>query len=297
MIYYVTGINARHIQLENLYQKYDNVRVYDAIIPAELNNFYEDINNVSLFNSNDLVILRRTEKLKKFDELLTYLENHKDENKSIVIDYFCEYKGKNPYLNKFKKIGAQIINVEDSVNSIEEYVMKKLGITKSETKKLLEIIGYDYMHVKNEIFKYKSIINEKYSFDKIKDLILEKQDKKINEYLQEIYSKKINFDSIKKEYYIQLIYAIYKDFEIFHKLNILKLSKDYSEFKEQYKEYESIFKLNYYVVFLKYKLLNFDKKKCMKILKICNNSEYQLKSGLIDDKTALWYIIKEIQND
>ena len=49
MIYYITGINARNIQLEYLYKQYENIRVYDASNKDELNSFYTDISNVSIF--------------------------------------------------------------------------------------------------------------------------------------------------------------------------------------------------------------------------------------------------------
>lgn len=297
MIYYITGINARNIQLEYLYKQYENIRVYDASNKDELSSFYTDISNVSIFLTNDLIVLKRCEKLKNFNDLLEYLSVHKDVNKSIVIDYYCEYKGKNPHINAFKKIGAEIINIEDAESNVLEYVKNELKITKVDAKKILDIIGTDYNHVKNEVFKYKTIVNKDFSIDKIYGLMLENQDKKVNEYLSDIYNNKIDFEKIPREYYMQLLYSIYKDFEIFHKLNILKLSKNYNEFKEEYKQYENLFKLNYYVVYLKYKNLLFDKTKCLHILKKCNELESKLKSGLIDDKIAIWNIIKEIQSE
>ena len=67
MIYYITGINARNIQLEYLYKQYENIRVYDASNKDELNSFYTDISNVSIFLTNDLIVLKRCEKLKNFN--------------------------------------------------------------------------------------------------------------------------------------------------------------------------------------------------------------------------------------
>lgn len=59
MIYYITGINARLIKLDDLKKDFDSVRVYDANIQDEYDNFLEDISNVSIFPTNDLVILKR----------------------------------------------------------------------------------------------------------------------------------------------------------------------------------------------------------------------------------------------
>lgn len=295
MIYFITGINARNIRLEELYKEFDNIRIYDANNKEELNNFYTDISNVSIFQTNDLVVLKRCEKLKKLDEVINYIASYIDNSKSIAIDYYYEYKGKNPYLSTFKKMNAEIINIEDANSLVMDYIKKELNIKAVEAKKIIDIIGTDYNHVKNEVFKYKSVIDNEYSFDKIKDIILKNQDKKINEYLSEIYENKIDIDLIPKDFYIPLIYAIYKDFEIFHKLNILKLSKNYNEFMNEYKEYESVFKINYYVVFLKYKNMKFDKNKSLTILKKCNEMESKLKIGTFSDKMALFNIIKEIQ--
>lgn len=295
MIYYITGINARLIKLDDLKKDFDSVRVYDANIQDEYDNFLEDISNVSIFPTNDLVILKRCEKLKNIKDLIEYLKLHKDENKSIAIDYFFEYKGKNPYVKEFKALDAQIFNIEETKDLVIDYVKENLGVSKVEAKKILSYIGEDYVHVKNEVFKYKSALNGKYDFEVVKSLMLENQEKKINEYLSEIYEGKFNLDKVNNKYYIPLIYAIYNDFLIFHKLNILNLSKNYEEFRKIYDEFEKYFKANYYVIFLKNKALKFDKNKCIEVLKKCNEMENKIKQGLIDEKLALWFVISEIQ--
>ena len=65
--------------------------------------------------------------------------------------------------------------------------------------------------------------------------------------------------------------------------------------KKIFPKYENIFSLNYYVVYLKNKNLKYSKEKCMKVLKKCIEMEANIKQAKIDEKTALWYIIKEIQ--
>lgn len=295
MIYFLTGVNTRLIKLEEISKDFDVIKNYDAGIQGEYEKFLEDIGNVSIFDSSsELVILKRSEKLKKFKDLLAILRNYKD-SKGIVIDYYCEFKNKNIYLNEFKNMNCKIINIENDDKLIEDYIINELKIKKIEAQKIISIIGKNYYHVKNEIFKYKSIFGDKFDFNKFMEILLENVDIKISNYLEKIYDKTLDFNKIQGQYYILLLYSIYKDFEIFHKLASLNLSKDYEEFKKNFSKYENIFSLNYYVVYLKNKNLKYSKEKCMKVLKKCIEMEANIKQAKIDEKTALWYIIKEIQ--
>ncbi|MDK9581234.1 hypothetical protein QQA45_07045 [Sneathia sanguinegens] len=65
---------------------------------------------------------------------------------------------------------------------------------------------------------------------------------------------------------------------------------------KNFSKYENIFSLNYYVVYLKNKkFMKYSKEKCIKVLKKCIEMEANIKQAKVDEKTALWYIIKEIQ--
>ncbi|WP_156285713.1 DNA polymerase III subunit delta [Oceanivirga salmonicida] len=298
MIYYVTGLNSRAVKIEEIMKEFTDIKVYDAYIKEEYEQFIESITNQSLFSTNELIILKRAEKIKSMKELISFLAKFNDDNKSIIVDYFCEYKNKNPYLKDFEKMNANIINIEDSKQLIENYIQENLKISKKDMQDLIELIGTDYNHVKNEIYKYNTVINGEFSFDKVKDLISISSDKKIFDIVDDIMYKNTKFNDIPTNLYMPIIYSLYKEFEILHKLHNLKLSLDYNKFKDEFNEYKEIFPMSYYPIYLRNKkIINFSKKSCFKILLDLNKYETMIKQGKIDDKLAFWYIFESIRKE
>ena len=297
MIYFLTGLSARSIKLKEIEKDFDSITRYDANVSEEYDKFLSDITNVSIFSQNELLVLKRAEKLKTFTNLISILKNYKNNNKSILIDYEYEYKN-NPYILPFKNIEAEIINIEKEEDLIIEFLCKYLKITKKEAKEIISLVGTDYNHIKNEVYKYRTyLLKESFSIEKIRELMYVKDEIKNNEIMESIYNKTFDISKLKDNNYMITIYTIYKEFEILHKLNIFNLSTDYNIFKEEFKKYEKYFSINYYQVYLKNKNINFsvyNKNKCMNVLKKCNEVEYKIKTGLLDMKTALWLVVKEI---
>lgn len=297
MIVFVTGLSAREIVIEDIMKEYTDITIYDATIKEDVERLKDSIYNVSLFSQKELIVLRRLEKAKKIDELVDYIIANDTDAKTIILDYYYEYKTKNPLIKKMEKVNAQIYNIVDQDKMLEEYIQKNLKIKKTDIKKLISIIGKDFNFIKNEIYKYNLFLGkDEFDFKKLEDLISISEDKKISEYVELLLQKKIEFNKIPSSYYISILYSIYREFEILHKLNILDLSYNHGSFKKEYKDYETLFNSNYYPVFLKLKYLSlYDAKSCLEILKTCNENEMKFKSGFIDDKTALYNIVAKIK--
>ena len=299
MIYYITGLESRSIKIDDLMKEFNNISSYDASLD-EYENFASAITSSSLFFDRELIILKRANKLKKFSSLLDLLSTIKDENKHIVIDYFYEFKNKNPYIKDFKKLNAEIINIEKDEDIIRDYIEKELKINKVEAKKIIDVIGTDYYMVKNEIQKYKVFLGkDTYSFEKIEDIMTKDRASKIYDITQKILLKNINFNDIPKNMYFPLIYSLQNEFQILHTLQILDLSLSYEEFRKQYEQYEEIFNANYYVIYLKNKNYRhkYTKEKTLKILNLCLKYENEIKIGNLDERTALWLIISEVSKN
>ena len=299
MIYYITGLESRSIKIDELKKEFNNIISYDASLD-EYENFASAITSSSLFADRELIILKRANKLKKFSTLLYLLSTIKDENKHIVIDYFYEFKNKNPYIEDFKKLNAEIINIEKDEDIVCEYIKKELKINKVEANKIIDVIGTNYYMVKNEIQKYKVFLGkDPYSFNKISDIMTKDRNTKIYDITQKILLKNISFNDIPKIMYFPLIYSLQNEFQILHTIHILNLSFSYEEFKKQYEQYEEIFNSNYYVIYLKNKNYRhiYSKEKILKILNLCLLYENEIKIGNLDERTALWMIISEISKN
>ncbi|WP_371440143.1 hypothetical protein, partial [Oceanivirga salmonicida] len=130
------------------------------------------------------------------------------------------------------------------------------------------------------------------------DLISISSDKKIFDIVDDIMYKNTKFNDIPTNLYMPIIYSLYKEFEILHKLHNLKLSLDYNKFKDEFNEYKEIFPMSYYPIYLRNKkIINFSKKSCFKILLDLNKYETMIKQGKIDDKLAFWYIFESIRKE
>lgn len=296
MIYFISGLNSRQIKIEEIKKQYSNISTFDLNIDKEYEDFLNEIYNVSIFSEKELIILKRVDKFKKVKKLIEILKDYKNEKKDILVDFYSEYKNKNIYLKDFEKITNYIVNVENEEDLIYDYIESNLDITKKDIKKLIEIIGTDYNHIKNEIYKYKLILKEeKFSFTKLEGLITESLDKKISNIVEKIMYDKVDIDKISQSMYMGIVYSLYNEFEILHKLSKLKLSQDYNEFKKEYDKYKDLFLLHQYVAYLKNKKIMYYKdKNIFKILLNIVKNETMFKNGEIDDKVLIFNIVSYI---
>ncbi|VWL85136.1 DNA polymerase III subunit delta [Oceanivirga miroungae] len=299
MIYFVSGLNSRQIKIDEIKKEYTDISIFDASIESEYDLFLNSIYNVSLFSKRELIILRRAEKVKKMKNLIDTLKEYEDDKKDILIDYFAEYKTKNIYLKDFEKITKNIVNIENEDDLLNDYIDKNLKISNEDKKKLISLIGTDYNHIKNEIYKYNLVLkDEVFSFAKLDGLISESLDKKISDIVDNIMFANVDIDKINSSMYMGIVYGLYKEFEILHRLSKLKLSTDYNTFKKEYEKYKDIFLLHYYVAYLKNKNINrYTTKNIFKILLNIVKNETMFKSGEIDDKLMIFNIVSYINKN
>ena len=92
MIYFIGGKKQREFKYFELLEKIrkENIGISESFFDVDLKEnekFLEKININSIFSSQELVVLKRAEKLKNIEEILKYIANLEIVNKEIIIDY------------------------------------------------------------------------------------------------------------------------------------------------------------------------------------------------------------------
>ena len=142
----------------------------------------EKININSIFSSQELVVLKRAEKLKNIEEILKYIVNLEIVNKEIIIDYDREdgkfgvkLKKLLDELSKNKQMEVFLFQKETE-EEIRDYVVNELNINARDVTMLLEMIGNNPFKVRNEVAKIKIFLDgEKFDIEKLKILYLLKK--------------------------------------------------------------------------------------------------------------------------
>ena len=286
MIYFIGGLQNREFKYFDTIKKEN---FFDADIKEE-EKFLEKISFNSIFSSEELVVLKRSEKLKDLEKILDYITALDLNKKEIVIDYARE-DGKIPAklnkkletLKKEKKMEVFLFLKEDD-KDIKKYIQAELGISSTEADMLLEMIGKNPFKVKNEVEKIKIYLNgEKFEISKMKNIVSVQKEYKIYEMTENIFSGKaqevIDYLETTKEY-MGILYQLYNELEIMYKLSSLKasgrnISGQYNTFKGQFEEIKEVFKSNgripnYYSVFKKIeKLRNYSNRNLKKLVFLC----------------------------
>ena len=276
MIYFIGGLQNREFKYFDTIKKIrdENSGIAENFFDADIKEeekFLEKISFNSIFSSEELVVLKRSEKLKDLEKILDYITALDLNKKEIVIDYARE-DGKIPAklnkkletLKKEKKMEVFLFLKEDD-KDIKKYIQAELGISSNEANMLLEMIGKNPFKVKNEVEKIKIYLNgEKFEISKMKNVVSVQKEYKIYEMTENIFMGKaqevIDYLETTKEY-MGILYQLYNELEIMYKLSSLKtsgrnISGQYNTFKGQFEEIKEVFKSNgripnYYSVFKK----------------------------------------------
>ena len=198
MIYFIGGKKQREFKYFEILEKIrkENVGISESFFDADLKEnekFLEKININSIFSSQELVVLKRAEKLKNIEEILKYISKLEITNKEIVIDYNKEdgkfgVKLKNLLgeLGKNKKMEVFLFQKETE-EEIRAYVIDELGINGRDLALLLEMIGNNPFKVRNEVAKIKIFLNgEKFDIEKIKNVVSVEKEYQIYEMTRNI---------------------------------------------------------------------------------------------------------------
>ena len=320
MIYFIGGKKQREFKYFELLEQIrkENVGISESFFDVDLKEnekFLEKININSIFSSQELVVLKRSEKLKNIEEILKYIANLEIVNKEIIIDYDKE-DGKfgvklKKLLDEFSKNKQMKVFLfqKESEEEIKAYVVNELNINARDVVVLLEMIGRNPFKVRNEVKKIKVFLGEeKFDIEKIKNIISIEKEYQIYEMTRNILLNNpadvMRYLEQKKEY-MGILYSLYNELETMYKISSLKLkgrrfSRNYNAFKIEFEEIKEIFKSNNripnsYVIFKKLELeQNYTNSSLKALVFRCWEIEKDIKRGKIEMETGVEMLIMEI---
>lgn len=320
MIYFIGGKKQREFKYFEILEKIrkENVGISESFFDVDLKEneqFLEKININSIFSSQELVVLKRAEKLKNIEEILKYIANLEIVNKEIIIDYDKEdgkfgakLKKLLDELEKNRKMKVFLFQKETE-EEIRAYIVNELGINGRDLALLLEMIGNNPFKVRNEVEKIKIFLNgEKFDIEKIKNVVSVEKEYRIYEMTRNILLNKpadvMRYLEQKKEY-MGILYSLYSELETMYKISSLKkrgrkFSRNYNVFKMEFEEIKEVFKSNNripnsYVIFKKLELeQNYTNLNLKKLVFRCWEIERDIKMGKIEMETGVNVLIMEI---
>ena len=320
MIYFIGGKKQREFKYFEILEKIrkENVGISESFFDVDLKEneqFLEKININSIFLSQELVVLKRAEKLKNIEEILKYIANLEIVNKEIIIDYDKEdgkfgakLKKLLDELEKNRKMKVFLFQKETE-EEIRAYIVNELGINGRDLALLLEMIGNNPFKVRNEVEKIKVFLNgDKFDIEKIKNVVSVEKEYRIYEMTRNILSNKpanvMRYLEQKKEY-MGILYSLYSELETMYKISSLKkrgrkFSRNYNTFKMEFEEIKEVFKsnnriLNSYVIFKKLEIeQNYTNLNLKKLVFRCWEIEREIKTGKIEMETGVEILIMEI---
>lgn len=320
MIYFIGGKKQREFKYFEILEKIrkENVGISESFFDVDLKEneqFLEKININSIFLSQELVVLKRAEKLKNIEEILKYIANLEIVNKEIIIDYDKEdgkfgakLKKLLDELGKNKKMKVFLFQKETE-EEIRAYIVNELGINGRDLALLLEMIGNNPFKVRNEVEKIKVFLNgEKFDIEKIKNVVSVEKEYQIYEMTRNILLNNpadvMRYLEQKKEY-MGILYSLYSELETMYKISSLKkrgrkFSRNYNAFKMEFEEIKEVFKSNNripnsYVIFKKLELeQNYTNLNLKKLVFRCWEIEREIKTGKIEMETGVEMLIMEI---
>ena len=320
MIYFIGGKKQREFKYFEILEKIrkENVGISESFFDVDLKEneqFLEKININSIFLSQELVVLKRAEKLKNIEEILKYIANLEIVNKEIIIDYDKEdgkfgakLKKLLDELEKNRKMKVFLFQKETE-EEIRAYIVNELGINGRDLALLLEMTGNNPFKVRNEVEKIKVFLNgDKFDIEKIKNVVSVEKEYRIYEMTRNILSNKpanvMRYLEQKKEY-MGILYSLYSELETMYKISSLKkrgrkFSKNYNTFKMEFEEIKEVFKsnnriLNSYVIFKKLEIeQNYTNLNLKKLVFRCWEIERDIKMGKIEMETGVNVLIMEI---
>ena len=320
MIYFIGGKKQREFKYFEILEKIrkENVGISESFFDVDLKEneqFLEKININSIFLSQELVVLKRAEKLKNIEEILKYIANLEIVNKEIIIDYDKEdgkfgakLKKLLDELEKNRKMKVFLFQKETE-EEIRAYIVNELGINGRDLALLLEMIGNNPFKVRNEVEKIKIFLNgEKFDIKKIKNVVSVEKEYRIYEMTRNILLNKpaevMRYLEQKKEY-MGILYSLYSELETMYKISSLKkrgrkFSRNYNAFKMEFEEIKEVFKSNNripnsYVIFKKLEIeQNYTNLNLKKLVFRCWEIERDIKMGKIEMETGVNMLIMEI---
>ncbi len=316
MNYIIIGDKEKEVELEKLINeiKEKNIGIEEKYFDCSIGEdtlFFENISINSIFETLTLNVVKRVESIKKIDSFFEKMNKFEIENKYIIIDILDEDNKINLKLKDKLKERFKIIEIRKEKNSknIIKYIMQELNnISESDAFLIIEMVSENIYKIKNEVEKLKRYFGEEpFEMARARKIISKTVEYDIYEVVDEFLkgNKERMIEYLKNtENHMLILYTIAKELQFIYKLTLIKEKGNisnrwnYNKFKEvdypKIKEYFTVQRGNKdvpvheYVLFKKLdKIDMFEVEFIEKKIKENLEREYDIKSGLMDEKTAV----------
>lgn len=333
MIYFLYGDIPLQLKYEELLKdiKSKNPQIieqYFDVSQDNIDDIFLALSSNNIFSPLTLIVIKRLEKIKDLSKFLKSLGEFNYSQKIILLIYeeFLGDFGKatnevdKTALKNAEKI-AKLIPARNVLEkkSIEFYIEKELNCSQYEAEKFVEIVGDDFLKIKNEIEKTKNFLNgESFNLEKVINILSVSNEYSLNKLIELFLYKQektllLNYLKSEKNYMLFLSILVEEistlaKLKNLQKRGIIFVDISYNQFKSDiYPNIKNLFKkdkyrfIAEYPLFLKLKYLNnfsynfFDDK-----LLRCLDAEYNFKSGYTDDNIVIELLINsffEVKNN
>lgn len=320
MFYFICGDTPLPLKFEEklgeIKKKYKEIPIkyFDGSQGEEEERFLEGISTNSMFSSREIFVLKRAEKIKKLDKFLEIVKKYDTQSKEIIITYEEEL---NDYDKPINPVGKKVISIVEKLGQLIEarkvtekrgiqfYIERELGISEHEAEKLSEVLGEDFVKVKNEIEKIKNFIkDDKFILEKVLPILSVSEEYNLKKLIENMmkdgsYEKLIEVLKKDKEYQL-FIYILSEELNLALKLVSLKKNGvirggiSYNDFKNKvYGDIKKYFKtprgfMSEYPIFLKiFYVDRYSEEFILRKIEELLNTDYNSKNGKIDMEIAM----------
>lgn len=324
MVYFICGDIPLLLKYEEILKEVreKNIGIEEKIFDAsqgEEESFLHAISTNSIFASKEIIILKRAESIKKLEKFVGYFQEFNLSQKEIIVLYeeILDDFGRsaNKLSSKVQSIVEKVAKIifarkETEKKGIHFYVEKELKTSSSQAEKFCEIVGEDFLKIKQEIEKVKNYLNgEAFSIDKILPIVTKNNEYNLKSLIEKFlqnrkYIELIEFLNVEKEY-MSFLYGLSEEINIILKLKLLqkrgniRSGMSYKHFKENiYPSISRYFKrergdyIREYPLFLKFSIVEeYEEEFLIEKIREILIAEYNIKSGKIQEDIEIQKMI------
>lgn len=328
MIYFLYGDALLNLKYETLLKKVraENKNLTEKIFDASQDNIeaiFQSLSSNNMFSPMELIIVKKTETLKKLSKFFKGLNEFNYSKKIIILLYneifndfgVIQNEVSKTTLKSAEKI-CKLISARknDEKKALLFYTKEKLNCSNYEAEKILEMVGEDFIKLKNEIDKVNLFLNNTpFDLEKIIPILSISNEFNLNFLSQNLIYKNQSKDLIlnlkNTKNYMLFLNIISEEISLLIKLKdleergIISSTMNFNVFKnEVYTGIKEIFKnknryTHPYPLFLKFKYLkNFKIDFLEKKLIECLKAEFKFKAGLMDNFSSIELFILNFNN-
>ena len=327
MIYFLYGDVPLQLKYDELLEKIrkENPNIpeqYFDVTQDESDAIFQALSTNSMFIPKSLIIIKRLEKMKGLNAFIKSLGEFNYSQKIVILIYeetLNDYgKTENPLekaltMKNLEAIAKPIsARKEKEKKSLQFFVEKKLNCSEYEAEKFIEMVGEDFLKIKNEVEKTENFLNgEPFKLEKVKNILSVSTEynlyKLVENFLYNKDYKNLIAHLREEKNYMLFLNILGEELTTLLKLKdlfqrgIIKKGMSYNSFKiDIYPAIKNNFRINSYKfsaeypLFLKFKYLDlysidFYKRKMKDTLII----EYKIKTGQIENDIGMEKFILE----